>query len=117
MLPYHTITKAKDLKRGDVIRLHVYGEVIAVAPTTRGRRTKVTLALEHQGTRSMSGGISEHRGGGAAEFTDDGHVLKFLCKPSRVFHVYCDYRDGDDDEDDEPESPLPPDDGVKKELV
>jgi hypothetical protein len=111
------MTRAKDLKRGDVVRLHVYTEVIAVAPSAEGKRTKVVLALEHQGQRRQRGTLVERANGDALEFTDDGYLVKFICKPGRAFHVYNDYNGGDDDEGDEPDFPLPPDDGVKKELV
>ena len=110
-----TVSKAKDLKRGDVVRLHVYGDVLAVAPSAEGKRIKVTLALEHQGQRCQGGALVERRNGDALEFTDDGYLVKFICKPSRDFHVHTDY--GDYNDGDEPDFPLLPDDGVKKELV
>jgi hypothetical protein len=107
------LSKAKDLKRGDVVRLHVYADVIAVEPTAQGKRIKVKLALEHQGQRRQRGTLVERANGDALEFTDDGYLVKFICKPGRDFHVYNDhYGDGD-----EADFPLPPGDGVEKELV
>jgi hypothetical protein len=109
-------TKAKDLKRGDIVRLHVYADILAVEQTAKGKRIKVKLALEHQGQRCQCGALVERRNGDALEFTDAGYLVEFICKPGRPFHVHTDYGD-DDDEGDEPDFSLPPDDGVKKELV
>jgi len=47
--------KARDLSVGDVFRLHVYGEVLSIAPVANGRRIKIKLALENQGRRRNSG--------------------------------------------------------------
>ena len=41
-------TKAKDLGRGDVFRMHVYGEVLAIEPVAGGKRVRVKVALEGQ---------------------------------------------------------------------
>jgi hypothetical protein len=103
--------KAKDLKRGDIFRLHVYCQVIAIEPVAYGKRIRVTLALEHQGARSQRGALTGSNSG-ELEFMDDGCVLKFVCKPSRNFQVYADY--GGDGYDDEPETLLPPDDEIKE---
>jgi hypothetical protein len=89
---------AKDLQRGDVFRMHVYGEVIAVEPVAGGKRMKVRIALENQGGRSNGGALNNHPGAGDVEFTDEGSTLEFLCKPGRTFHVH--ERDVDDDDDD-----------------
>lgn len=107
--------KAKDLKRGDIFRLHVFGQVVAVEAVADGKRIKVALVLEHQGARRQCGVVTGSSGS-ALEFTDDGCFLKFICKPSRTFSIYDDYGGGDDG-DDEPED-LPPDDddGLERPL-
>jgi hypothetical protein len=96
--------KARDLVAGDVFRLHVYGEVLAVSRVAKGKRMKVKIELENQGRRDNSG-FSYGGRAGALEFTDAGYVLEFICHPSRTFHVY-----GDDDWDDNNSNiePAPP---------
>ena len=91
--------KAKALKRGDVVRLHVYGEVINAIDA--GKRVLVSLALEHQGTRHQNGALMKPHNG-ALHFTDDGQIIQFICRPSRDFHVY----DGNDDDDDDQPRPM-----------
>jgi hypothetical protein len=97
--------KARDLVVGDIFRLHVYGEVLAVSRGADDKRIKVKIALENQGRRdnrglTFSGKSSE------LEFTDAGYMLEFLCRPSRTFHVYSD-NDLDDDDDNDVEPTLP----------
>jgi hypothetical protein len=97
--------KARDLVVGDIFRLHVYGEVLAVARVAEDKRIKVKIELENQGRRDNSGltyGGSAH----ALEFTDAGYVLEFICRPGRTFHVYSD--DAWDDDDDSNVEPTPP---------
>jgi hypothetical protein len=94
--------KARDLVVGDIFRLHVDGEVLAVSRVAEDKRIKVKIELENQGRRdnrglTFSGKPSE------LEFTDAGYVLEFLCRPSRTFHVYTNDDWDDDDDDIEPE--------------
>ncbi len=49
------MTKARDLKRGDVFRMHIYGSVVAVESVSDGKRIRVKIALENQGDRRQSG--------------------------------------------------------------
>jgi hypothetical protein len=100
-------TKAKDLKRGDVFRMHVYGEVMLAEPVAGGKRVKVRIALENQGGRANCGARNDNPGAGDVEFTDEGSVLEFLCKPGRTFAIIEGY-DDDDDGDDEPVDPPSP---------
>jgi hypothetical protein len=81
--------KARDLVVGDVFRLHVYGEVLAVARVAEGKRIKVKIELENQGRRDNCGLTFSGKSSGL-EFTDAGYLLEFLCRPSRTFHVYSD---------------------------
>ena len=85
--------KAKDLMRGDVFRMHVYGEVVSVEPVAGGKRVKVHLTLENQGGRANCGTPS-NPGKSELEFTE----IEFICKPGKAFHVYN--RDEDDDDGD-----------------
>jgi len=89
-------TRAKDLKRGDVFRMHVYGEVMLAEPIAGGKRIKVRIALEDQGWRANGGPRTGNPRAGDVEFTDEGSVLEFLCKPGRAFHII----EGDDDDND-----------------
>ena len=99
-----TTKKARDLAVGDIFRLHVYGEVLAVASVADGKRVKVKIELENQGRR-VNCGVPTFSGASGLEFTDAGYVLEFLCRPGREFHVYTD--DGWDDDNAEPEPPPP----------
>jgi hypothetical protein len=98
--------KARDLSAGDIFRMHVYGEVLSVASVADGKRVKIKLALENQGRRNNSGVpmFSEaHRKSRIdLEFTDSGHVLEFLCRPGRGFHL-IEWGDDDDDDGDDVE--------------
>jgi hypothetical protein len=100
------LKKARDLAAGDLFRLHVYGEVLAVSPVGDGKRVKIKIELENQGRRANSG-ASHDGSAGALEFTDAGYVLEFICRPGRTFQVYSDVgwdADGDAVE------PVPPHD-------
>jgi hypothetical protein len=66
--------KARDLTDGDVFRLHVYGEVLTVAPVADGKRIKVKLALENQGRRANRGEPTQSDKPSDLEFLDTGHV-------------------------------------------
>ena len=90
--------KAKDLMRGDVFRMHVYGEVVSVEPVAGGKRVKVHLTLENQGGRANCGASSNDPGKSELGFTDVGSEIEFICKPGKAFHVYN--RDEDDDDGD-----------------
>src|SRR5215475_9680939 len=84
--------KARDLSVGDIFRLHVYGEVLAVTSVADGKRVKVKIALEDQGRRRNHGTVTpdEERNNprkNRLEFTDTGHVLEFLCPPGRTFRL------------------------------
>ena len=96
--------KARDLVVGDVFRLHIYGEVLAVNRVADDKRIKVKIELENQGRRDNSG-FTYGGSANALEFTDAGYVLEFICRPGRAFHVY-----GDDDRDDDSSNvePVPP---------
>jgi hypothetical protein len=97
--------KARDLTRGDVFRLHVYGEVLIATPVADGRRIKVRLALENQGRRANRGALTESGAPSELEFLDTGHVLEFICPPGRIFHLH--EWDDDDAGDDEVVDPRP----------
>jgi hypothetical protein len=91
-------TKAKDLKRGDLVWMQAYGEVVAVTPV--GKWIEVVIDLVD--TRSL-------------DFSDAGSSVKLICKPGRPFQkAYRKKRGGDGD--DEPDF-TPPPDGNVKELV
>ena len=94
-----TVKKAHDLVSGDVFRLHVYGQVIAVSSVAGGKRIKVKIEIENQGQRANCGafGRGPDATGAPLEFTDSGHVLEFLCRPGRTFHVQDYWDDGDED--------------------
>jgi hypothetical protein len=96
--------KARDLVVGDIFRLHIYGEVLAVARVAEDKRIKVKIELENQGRRDNSG-LTFSGKSSELEFTDAGYVLEFLCRPSRTFHVYSDDDWDNDDSDAEPPSP------------
>ena len=98
--------KARDLIRGDVFRLHVYGDVLAAIPVAGGKRVKVTIALENQGQRWNCGALTGSDRPYPLEFLDAGHVLEFICSPGRNFHL-CEWND-DDTNDDEVVDPPPP---------
>jgi hypothetical protein len=98
--------KARDLVVGDIFRLHIYGEVLAVSGVGDGKRIKVKIELENQGRRDNRGLTFSGKPSGL-EFTDAGYLLEFLCRPSRTFHVYSDW-DDDDDDDDINVDPTPP---------
>jgi hypothetical protein len=74
--------KARDLAVGDVFRLHVYGEVIHVSQAVDGKRIKVAIRVDDQGSE--------------LEFTNAGFLLEFLCRLGRQFHIYD--NDGDEGE-------------------
>jgi hypothetical protein len=97
--------KARDLSMGDVFRLHVFGEVLTAEPVGDGKRcVKIRIAVEDQGRRANCGAPGEALRAGAwkpeLQFLDEGHVLEFICKPGRVFHL-VEWSDDDDDDDDE----------------
>src|SRR6516165_5549427 len=96
-------TKARDLEVGDIFRLHLYGEVVAIESVADGKRVRVKLALEDQGQRQNRGRLSprdEHaRRNPGLEFTDDGCTLEFLCPPGRKFALHNDWDGGDEDDD------------------
>jgi hypothetical protein len=99
--------KASELRIGDVFRLLVCGEVVAAEKV--GGRVKVTLQVEDQGLRSYADSGLGEPSNAALQFTDAGHVLEFLCRPSRGFQLLGWWRgDGDNGErDDAPTAPIP----------
>jgi hypothetical protein len=99
--------KARELVVGDVFRMHIYGEVIAISSVADGKRVKIRIGLEDQGHRT-NGGPGFKEANGTLEFTDAGHVLEFLCRPGRKFHTYDDWSDDDDADEGEPIEPTPP---------
>jgi hypothetical protein len=99
--------KARDLVVGDVFRLHVYGEVLAVSGIADSKRIKVKIELENQGRRDNRGLTFSGKPSGL-EFTDAGYLLEFLCRPSRTFHVYGDGYWDDDGDDNIDVDPTPP---------
>jgi hypothetical protein len=104
-----TITKARDLEIGDTFRLHVHGQVLAVESVADGKRMRIKIELEDQGRRRNSGTLTNGPSRAAIEFTDNGHVLEFLCRPGREFQVKDDWWDGDDDDAEPcPENDNPP---------
>lgn len=94
--------RAGELNIGDVFAMHIYAEVIAAMPVAGGKRIKIKIELENQGHRSF-GSSGFAAGDSSLEFTDAGHVLEFLCRPSRKFHVH----DSDGDGADTPTPPTP----------
>jgi hypothetical protein len=52
--------RARDLRRGDAFFLQVYGEVTEIEPIAGGKRIRVKLALENQG--SVSATLRDARG-------------------------------------------------------
>lgn len=52
-----SLRKARDLKKGDVFRLHVHGEVVSADLVADGKLVKVRIALEDRGPRATSGGL------------------------------------------------------------
>jgi hypothetical protein len=98
---------ARYLTVGDVFSLHLYAEVIAIMPAAADARVKVWVAVEDQGHRSYRKGTFSE-GPSTLEFLDD-HVLEFLCRPGRKFHVYDDDTgDGWDGDDANTPTPLTP---------
>jgi hypothetical protein len=100
-----TKCRADELDVGDVFRLHIHGQVLAATPVAGGKRVKIKITLEDQGQRCTSGAL----GKGAKrelEFTDDGHVLEFLCPPGRTFHLIIDDQNWDEDEDETGPTPV-----------
>jgi hypothetical protein len=80
------LKKARDLSRGDVFSLHVYGEVVAAEPIAGGKRIKVVLTLENQGRRDNCGGLVDRPPrGDELEFTDDGYTIEFSAVPAGRF--------------------------------
>jgi hypothetical protein len=100
------IKKARDLLVGDIFRMHVYGEVLAVSHVAEDKRIKVKIELENQGRRDNRQ-LTFSEKPSELEFTDAGYVLEFLCRPSRAFHVYSDDDWDDDDASIEPAPPSP----------
>jgi hypothetical protein len=66
------MTTARNLKVGDTFKLEICCEVAAV--TAEGERIKVTL-----------GGFYDTS---SLVFPEDGCVLEFTCKPSRLFSTW-----------------------------
>jgi hypothetical protein len=97
--------KASELKLGDTFRLHIYGQVVAVGPVAGGKRVKIRIALEDQGQRRNCGAFGKGTKR-ELEFTDDAHIVEFLCLPGRAFQL-IEWLGDDDDDQDETE-PLPP---------
>lgn len=103
--------KAKNVELGDVIGLHVYGEVVAVRKN--GKHVTLKLALENQGAGQRAVATSG-RGRGepgscnSLEWTDDGCIVEFIVKQGRELSVYRDDDDRDDDEEIEPVDPVAP---------
>jgi len=102
--------KARDLSVGDIFRMHVYGEVLSIASVADGKRIKIKLALENQGRRNNCGmptfGETRRKSRIDLEFTDNGHVLEFLCRPGRAFRLIEWGDDDDDDGDDVEHGPI-----------
>jgi hypothetical protein len=91
------LKKARELKIGDLFRLHVYGQVLTAQPVADGERIRIKIGLEDQGQRRQHGVLSGRRRDGL-EFTDAGHVVEFLCPPGRAFRTIEDWDDDDGDE-------------------
>jgi hypothetical protein len=104
--------KARELEAGDVVRMHICGEVVDVGAFTEGRKVlvRVRLALENQGGRRNCGAPVNHDPSGSElEFTGLA-AIEFVCRGGRAFHIYDDdWYWNDDGDDDEPDSG--PDDG------
>jgi hypothetical protein len=103
--------RARDLSIGDVFRLHVYGEVLAATAVGGGKSTRIRVAIEDQGRRANRGTLGEALRKGTwkpeLQFLDEGHVLEFICKPGRKFHVVEGWDDDDDDDNGTDFSPQP----------
>lgn len=95
-----SLRKARDLKKGDVFRLHVHGEVVSADLVADGKLVKVRIALEDRGPRATSGGLGRAAAADAwqpdLEFVDETHEMELLCKPGRGFHLLEWNADGDD---------------------
>jgi hypothetical protein len=87
------MTKARELRVGDILNLNVGGEVVEVSAVADGKRIKVKLLLEDQAT--------------GLEFTDSSCTIEFLCPPGRPCSVSGNTRDDDDDVDDPEVGPDP----------
>lgn len=77
------MTKARELRVGNVFGLNVSGEVVEANPVAVGDRIRVKLRLQNQAT--------------GLEFADC--MIEFLCLPDRKFCVWNGRDDHDDDED------------------
>ena len=100
------IKSARDLNVGDILRIVITAEVIAIAPIAGTKHVKIKTEVENQGHRSYRNSRF-FEGPSTLEFLDDHHVLEFLCHSSRKFSVLED--DGDDwDGRDDNDAPTPP---------
>ena len=86
------MTKACNLRIGDVFSIVACGQVVATAPIADGKRFKIKLLLQDQT---------------ALEFLDEGCTLEFLCRPGKQFTA-SPWR-GDGDGGGEPEPATDPD--------
>jgi hypothetical protein len=68
-----------------------------VQPIAGSKRIKVRIALEDQGGVQTAARSTTPTNG---SLTDEGHVLEFICKPGRLFHL-TEWDEDDDDGDDE----------------
>lgn len=94
--------KAKDLTRGDVFQLRIFGEVLETTSVADGKRLKVIFQIEDQGHRTIGGrGVSDKPS--SLEFLGTGR-LEFICKPGRSFQLHEWHDDGDSEIVDPPPS-------------
>jgi hypothetical protein len=98
--------KARELTRGDVFQLRIFGEVLETKLFADGKRTKVIFQIEDQGHRAIDGGCDFDKPS-SLEFLGGGR-LEFICKPNRSSQLHEWWGDGDDDDDGDGEIVDPP---------
>jgi hypothetical protein len=89
------MTKARNLRIGDVFSIVACGQVLATTPIADGKRMLIKLLLREQKS--------------ALEFTDAGCVVEFICLPWREFTASPWRGDDDGDGGDESEPATDPD--------
>ncbi len=91
--------KAYELKQNDVMRMNLFFEVLTVTPVDKELvKVKIAVlkvAIHHPGLQDAGTGDliicdsnePNEQKPANLEFTDDGHVLEFICKANREFSV------------------------------
>jgi hypothetical protein len=97
--------QARDLSIGDIYRIHVYGEVLSVKPMPAASGSRCASLLRIKGGVQTAARSTTPTNG---SLTNEGHVLEFICKPGRVFHLTEWDEDDDDGDDESPMAPIAP---------